>query len=83
MYLITNFFYRQINTCSQTCPDCHLELLVTILGIKYKLVVICSSENEYKSRIVAALDKYHKPQLPIDVQNVRKYLLTKLTGHLL
>ena len=40
--------------------------------------MICSSENEYKSRIVAALDKYHKPQLPIDVQNVRKYLLTKL-----
>jgi hypothetical protein len=49
-----------------------------ILGKKYKLVVICSSENEYKSRIVAALDKYHKPQLPIDVQTVRKYLLTKL-----
>ena len=40
--------------------------------------MICSSENEYKSRIVAALDKYHRPQLPIDVQNVRKYLLNKL-----
>ncbi|XP_063404431.1 E3 ubiquitin-protein ligase rnf213-alpha-like [Mytilus trossulus] len=47
-------------------------------GMKYRLVVICSSENEYKSRVVAALDKYHRPQLPIDVPNVRKYLLTKL-----
>ncbi|CAC5418278.1 RNF213 [Mytilus coruscus] len=47
-------------------------------GMKYRLVVICSSENEYKSRVVAALDKYHRPQLPIDVPNVRKYLLTKM-----
>ncbi|OPL22201.1 hypothetical protein AM593_08169, partial [Mytilus galloprovincialis] len=46
-------------------------------GIKYRLVVICSSENEYRSRIVAALDKYHKPALQTDVNMVRKYLLTK------
>ncbi|XP_052062754.1 E3 ubiquitin-protein ligase rnf213-alpha-like isoform X2 [Mytilus californianus] len=46
-------------------------------GIKYRLVVICSSENEYRSRIVAALDKYHKPPLHTDVNMVRKYLLTK------
>ncbi|CAG2246214.1 RNF213 [Mytilus edulis] len=45
--------------------------------IKYRLVVICSSENEYRSRIVAALDKYHKPPLHTDVNMVRKYLLTK------
>ncbi|XP_052062680.1 E3 ubiquitin-protein ligase rnf213-alpha-like isoform X2 [Mytilus californianus] len=46
-------------------------------GIKYRLVVICSSENEYRSRIVAALDKYHKPPLHTDVNMVRKYLLSK------
>ncbi|XP_063441660.1 E3 ubiquitin-protein ligase rnf213-alpha-like [Mytilus trossulus] len=46
-------------------------------GLKYRLVVICSSENEYRSRIVAALDKYHKPPLHTDVNMVRKYLLTK------
>jgi len=34
--------------------------------------------NEYKSRIVAALDKYHRPQLTTDVATIRKYLLTKL-----
>jgi hypothetical protein len=44
----------------------------------YRLIVICSSENEYKSTIVAALDNYYRSQLHIDVTNIRKYLLTKL-----
>ena len=48
-----------------------------ISGKKYRLIVICSSENEYKSRIVAALDKYHRYQLNENVVNIRKYLLTK------
>ncbi|XP_052062678.1 E3 ubiquitin-protein ligase rnf213-alpha-like isoform X2 [Mytilus californianus] len=47
-------------------------------GIQYRLVVICSSENEYKSRIVAALDKYHKNPLNTEVSAIRKYLLAKL-----
>ncbi|VDI37174.1 Hypothetical predicted protein, partial [Mytilus galloprovincialis] len=46
--------------------------------IQYRLVVICSSENEYKSRIVAALDKYHKSPLNTEVSTIRKYLLAKL-----
>ncbi|CAG2212872.1 RNF213 [Mytilus edulis] len=45
---------------------------------RYRLVVICSSENEGRSRIVTALDKYHRPQLFTDVATIRKYLLTKL-----
>ncbi|XP_071137099.1 E3 ubiquitin-protein ligase rnf213-alpha-like [Mytilus edulis] len=47
-------------------------------GRNYRLVVICSSENEDRSRIVAALDKYRRPQLPTDGATIRKYLLTKL-----
>ncbi|VDI41573.1 Hypothetical predicted protein [Mytilus galloprovincialis] len=47
-------------------------------GRNYRLVVICSSENEDRSRIVAALDKYRRPQLPTDGTTIRKYLLTKL-----
>ncbi|XP_071172243.1 E3 ubiquitin-protein ligase RNF213-like [Mytilus edulis] len=48
-----------------------------IENIQYRLVVICSSENEYKSRIVAALDKYHRPALYTDVGLIRTYLFTK------
>lgn len=40
-------------------------------------MVICSSENEYKSRIVAALDKYHRPALYTDISFIRRYLFTK------
>ncbi|CAC5415228.1 RNF213 [Mytilus coruscus] len=47
---------------------------------KYRLVVICSSENEYKSRIVAFLAKYHKQQLPTDVQNIRNYLVKEFAS---
>lgn len=53
-------------------------LLIVIEGRNYRLVVICSSENEDRSRIVAALDKYRRPQLPTDGATIRKYLLTKL-----
>lgn len=50
---------------------------VSLLGKKYRLVVICSSENEYKSRMVAALDKYHRPAIYPNVDSIRKYLLNK------
>ncbi|KAK3585581.1 hypothetical protein CHS0354_036768 [Potamilus streckersoni] len=33
--------------------------------VQYRLVVICSSENEYKSHIIAALDKFRRPPFPI------------------
>ena len=43
----------------------------------YRLIVICGSDNEYRSRIVAALDKYRRPALPINVQNISRYLVEK------
>ena len=45
--------------------------------IQFKLVVVCSSENEYKSRMVAALDKYHRPQFTLGGENHVKTFLSK------
>ncbi|CAC5422256.1 RNF213 [Mytilus coruscus] len=43
--------------------------------IQYKLVVICSTENEYKSRMVAALDKYRIPQIAFGGEaHVKEYV---------
>ncbi|XP_021363666.1 E3 ubiquitin-protein ligase rnf213-alpha-like isoform X2 [Mizuhopecten yessoensis] len=48
-------------------------------GIKYKLVVLCSTENEYKSRIVAALERFRRPQLPVaNQQLIQSFLKEKL-----
>ncbi|XP_061169263.1 E3 ubiquitin-protein ligase RNF213-like isoform X1 [Saccostrea echinata] len=50
------------------------------LEIPYKLVVVCSTEREYHSRIVAALDKYRRPPLPLMTHdNMTKYIKDKLT----
>ncbi|CAG2194994.1 RNF213 [Mytilus edulis] len=49
-------------------------------GLKYKLIVICSSENEFKCRLVAALDNYRCPNLSIGgYQSVKDYVQRVLT----
>ncbi|XP_041354620.1 E3 ubiquitin-protein ligase rnf213-alpha-like [Gigantopelta aegis] len=46
----------------------------------YKLVVLCSSENEFRARLVAALDR-HRCQPPIiRVKNIKDYLTEKFTA---
>ncbi|XP_041350668.1 E3 ubiquitin-protein ligase rnf213-alpha-like [Gigantopelta aegis] len=46
----------------------------------YKLVVLCSSENEFRARLVAALD-HHRCQLPIiRVKTIKDYLTEKFTA---
>ncbi|XP_061169274.1 E3 ubiquitin-protein ligase rnf213-alpha-like [Saccostrea echinata] len=59
--------------------DHHMQKAVE-LDIPYKLVVVCSTEREYHSRIVAALDKYRRPPLPLMTHNnMTKYIKDKLT----
>ncbi|KAK3585575.1 hypothetical protein CHS0354_036762 [Potamilus streckersoni] len=49
------------------------------LGLQYKLVVICSAENEYKSQMITALDKFRRPPLPIpDIHCIADYIRSKL-----
>ncbi|XP_070188878.1 E3 ubiquitin-protein ligase rnf213-alpha-like [Littorina saxatilis] len=46
----------------------------------YKLVVVCSSENEYRARIVAALEKYRCPSPSLSTNNrVGNYLRSRFT----
>ncbi|XP_061169142.1 E3 ubiquitin-protein ligase RNF213-like [Saccostrea echinata] len=44
--------------------DYHMQNALT-REIQYKLVVICGTEQENNSRIVAALDKHRRPPLPL------------------
>ncbi|XP_071137105.1 E3 ubiquitin-protein ligase rnf213-alpha-like [Mytilus edulis] len=46
-------------------------------AIQFKLVVVCSRENEYKSRLVAALDKYRRPQMSFGGEKHVKTYLSK------
>lgn len=46
----------------------------------YKLVIICSSENEYKSPMISALDKYRAPKIAVaGVGKIKEYLKKKYT----
>lgn len=46
----------------------------------YKLVIICSSENEYKSPMISALDKYRAPKIAVaGVGKIKEYLNKKYT----
>ncbi|KAK3585587.1 hypothetical protein CHS0354_036774 [Potamilus streckersoni] len=47
--------------------------------LQYRLIVVCSTENEYKSRIITALDKFRRPPLPIpDIHHIADYVRGKL-----
>ncbi|XP_070190023.1 E3 ubiquitin-protein ligase rnf213-alpha-like [Littorina saxatilis] len=44
----------------------------------YKLVVVCATENEYRARIVAAMEKYRRPLPSLSNTNrVRNYLRSR------
>ncbi|CAG2216927.1 RNF213 [Mytilus edulis] len=45
--------------------------------IQFKLVVVCSRENEYKSRMVAALDKYRDHKCPLVEKNMSRLICLK------
>ncbi|XP_052087598.1 E3 ubiquitin-protein ligase rnf213-alpha-like isoform X5 [Mytilus californianus] len=45
---------------------------------KYRLIVLCSTENENQSVIVRALAKFHRNQMPLNVDKIKKYLSSKL-----
>ena len=47
----------------------------------YQLVVICTSENEYRSHVIAALERYHRPASDvIHPDLVCKYLTQRFAG---
>ncbi|XP_060084373.1 E3 ubiquitin-protein ligase rnf213-alpha-like [Ylistrum balloti] len=68
----------EVSDKGEQCLEKHMQRAKD-KGIKYKLVVLCSTENEYKSRIVAALERFRRPQLPVaNQQLIKRYLQEKL-----
>lgn len=54
----------------------HYNIVLFFKG--YKLVIICSSENEYKSPMISALDKFRSPMIAVaGVKKIQKYLKKK------
>ncbi|XP_052239407.1 E3 ubiquitin-protein ligase rnf213-alpha-like [Dreissena polymorpha] len=58
--------------------DVVLETSQTIDNLKYRLVIVCSSENEYRCPIVSSLDKYIRQVHTIDQNAVKAYIKDKL-----
>ncbi|XP_046558704.1 E3 ubiquitin-protein ligase RNF213-like [Haliotis rubra] len=51
-----------------------------IEGPNYQLVILCSTENEFKARIVAALERQRCPPPPLQhLEDIRQYLLLKFS----
>ena len=48
----------------------------------YNLVVVCTTENEYRARIVAALEKFRRPSPSLSNTNmVRNYLRSRFAAN--
>ena len=56
-------------------------MILIYLYLAYRLVVICSIENENKSNMIASLDQFRRPFLPItSVRNIQDYLRRQLAA---
>ncbi|WAR07285.1 R213A-like protein [Mya arenaria] len=66
---------------SETAEQCLEELLLDIRhydDIKYRLFVICGSDNEYRSTIVSSLEKYVRQVGPVNGLQLKKYVTRHL-----
>lgn len=53
-------------------------VLFLLTDSKYRLVVICGSDNKYQSSIVSCLDKYLRQSMPVKTSDLRTYVTSKL-----
>ncbi|XP_060561077.1 E3 ubiquitin-protein ligase RNF213-like, partial [Ruditapes philippinarum] len=65
---------------SEAAERCLEEYLLEVYQqeLKYRLFVICGSDNEYRSTIVSSLDKFKRQPLPANTSHLRDYLANKL-----
>lgn len=68
--------------CTLTCACTALRLVYLkrceAFFLEYKLVIICSSEYEYKSPMISALDKYRAPKITVaGDRKIKEYLKKK------
>ncbi|XP_060599995.1 E3 ubiquitin-protein ligase RNF213-like [Ruditapes philippinarum] len=67
-----------VSEAAERCLDEYLKETHFSKDMNYQLIVICGSDNEYRSTIVSSLDKYKKQPLPINISRVREYVQSKL-----
>ncbi|XP_053396339.1 E3 ubiquitin-protein ligase rnf213-alpha-like isoform X2 [Mercenaria mercenaria] len=65
-----------VSEAAERCLDEYLQEVQKDLG--YRLLIICGSDNEYKSTIVSSLDKYKRQPLPTSTAQLQNYLSVKL-----
>ena len=59
-------------------------LLIIIFDVDYRLVIICSNEDEEKSHFISKLHLFKRTHIPpSDIQLYRKYLITHFTNQTL
>lgn len=57
-----------------------ISIIIFIIISDYKLVIICSIENEYRSPVISAFDKYRTPKIAVaEMKKVQTYLKNKYT----
>lgn len=72
------FFYLLKVTFSISYKCCQFKCIL-LTGLRYKMVIICGSEDTSNSKIVAFLEKYRRPPLPLmSDQVLLPYLQEKL-----
>ncbi|XP_060597648.1 E3 ubiquitin-protein ligase rnf213-alpha-like, partial [Ruditapes philippinarum] len=67
---------------SEAAERCLEEYLLEVHhneDLNYHLLVICGSDNEYKSTMASSLDKFKRQPLLGNISHLREYLSTKLT----
>ncbi|XP_053388233.1 E3 ubiquitin-protein ligase rnf213-alpha-like, partial [Mercenaria mercenaria] len=63
---------------AERCLEEYLQEAYFDKDLKYRLLVICGSDNEYRSTIVSSLDKYKRQPLPVNNVHLREYIASKL-----
>lgn len=57
------------------------KIIVLFFKDTSQLVIICSSENEYKSPMISAMDKFRSPKIAVaGVKKIQEYLKKKYTS---
>jgi len=68
--------YGYIHFCNRRI---HTNINVNFLpGLKYRLFVICGSDNENRSTFVSSLDKFVRNVVPTNVPQLKKYVCHSL-----
>ncbi|XP_062570770.1 E3 ubiquitin-protein ligase RNF213-like [Saccostrea cucullata] len=76
IFCLVNADFIRYDVCEESLKEFKEEMRAA--RTEYSLVVICSSENEYQSPIIAALDKFRTPKMTVSAEEkIQHYLRNK------